>query len=90
MYMYTHVHDGMYLYAHGINTSVPCSDMYVPVCPILSRWVGFQMVICPAALARSSGILNTWNLHVKTRLYMVQTRMYNAIVQIRHIISKSS
>ncbi len=43
MYMYIHVHDGMYLYVHGIDTSVPYSDIYLPFCPILSRWVGFQM-----------------------------------------------
>ncbi len=43
MYMYIHVHDEMSLYVHSINTSVPFSDMYVPFCPILSRWVGFQM-----------------------------------------------
>ncbi len=34
----------MYLYVHGINMSVLCSDTYVPFCPILSRWAGFQMV----------------------------------------------
>ena len=45
MYMYIHVHVVMYLYVHGINMSVPCSDTYVPFCPILSRWVGFQMVM---------------------------------------------
>ncbi len=43
MYMYIHVLVVMYLYVHGINMSVPCSDTYVPFCPILSRWVGFQM-----------------------------------------------
>ncbi len=45
MYMYIHVHVGMYLYVHGINMSVPCSDTYVPFCPILSMWVGFQMIL---------------------------------------------
>ena len=45
MYMYIHVHVVMYLYVHGIKISVPCSDTYVPFCPILSRWVGFQMWI---------------------------------------------
>ncbi len=43
MYMYIHVHVVTYLYVHGINMYVPCSDSYVPFCPILSRWVGFQM-----------------------------------------------
>ncbi len=43
MYMYIHVHVVMYLYVHGIYMSVPCSDTYVLFCPILSRWVGFQM-----------------------------------------------
>ena len=43
MYMYIHVHVVMYLYVHGINMSVLYSDTYVPFCPILSRWVGFQM-----------------------------------------------
>jgi hypothetical protein len=43
MYMYIHVHAVPYLYVHGINMSVSCSDTYVPFCPILSRWVGFQM-----------------------------------------------
>ncbi len=43
MYMYIHDHVVMYLYVHGINMSVPFSDTYVPFCPILSRWVGFQM-----------------------------------------------
>ncbi len=33
------------LYVHEINTSISCSDMYVLFCPILSRWVGFQMKI---------------------------------------------
>jgi hypothetical protein len=42
MYMYIHVQDGMYLYVHGINMYEPCSDTYVPCCPIMSRWVGFQ------------------------------------------------
>ncbi len=46
MYMYIHVHVVMNLYVHGINMSVSCSDTYVPFCPILSRWVGFQMQ-CP-------------------------------------------
>jgi hypothetical protein len=41
--MYIHVHVVMYLYVHDINMSVPCSDTYVLFCPILSRWVGFQM-----------------------------------------------
>ena len=45
MYMYIHVHDVMYLYVHSINMYVPCSDTYVPICPILSRWVGFQMLV---------------------------------------------
>ena len=44
MYMYIHVHVVMYLYVHSINMYVPCSDTYVPFCPILSRWVGFQMM----------------------------------------------
>ena len=44
MYMYMPVHVVMYLYVHGIDMSVPCSDTYVPFCPILSRWVGFQMM----------------------------------------------
>ncbi len=44
--MYIHVHAVMYLYVHGINMYVPCSDTYVPFCPILSRWVGFQMMAC--------------------------------------------
>ncbi len=44
MYMYIHVHVVMYLYVHGINMTVPCSDTYVPFCPILSRCVGFQMI----------------------------------------------
>ena len=44
MYMYIHVHVVMYLYVHGINMSVPCSDTYVQFCPILSRWVEFQML----------------------------------------------
>ncbi len=43
MYMYIHIDVVMYLYVHGINMYVPCSDTYVPFCPILSRWVGFQM-----------------------------------------------
>ncbi len=43
MYMYIHVHVVMYLYVHGINMAVLCSDTYVQFCPILSRWVGFQM-----------------------------------------------
>ncbi len=45
MYIYSDVHIVMYLYVHhdGINMSVPFSDTYVPFCPILSRWVGFQM-----------------------------------------------
>ncbi len=43
--MYMHVHVSMYLYVHGINMPVPCSDTYVLFCPILSRWVGFQMVL---------------------------------------------
>ncbi len=43
MYMYMYVHVVMYLYVHGINMSVSRSDTYVPFCPILSRWVGFQM-----------------------------------------------
>ncbi len=46
MYMYIHAHVVMYssLYVHDINMYVPCSDTYVPFFPILSRWVGFQMV----------------------------------------------
>ncbi len=44
MYMYIHVHVVMYLYVHGVNMSIPCSDTYVPASPILSRWVGFQML----------------------------------------------
>ncbi len=41
----------MYFYVHGINMSVPCSDTYVPFCPILSRCrrsigTGFQMWAC--------------------------------------------
>ena len=44
MYMYIHVRVVMYLYVHGINMSVLCSDTYEPFCPIMSRWVGFQMV----------------------------------------------
>ena len=43
MYMYIHVHVVTYLYVHGINMYVPCSYTYVLFCPILSRWVGFQM-----------------------------------------------
>ncbi len=35
----------LYLYVHGINMSVLCSDTYVPFCPILFRWVGFQMIL---------------------------------------------
>ncbi len=36
--MYIHVHVVMYLYVYGINImmSVPCSDTYVPFCPIPS------------------------------------------------------
>jgi hypothetical protein len=41
--MYIHVHVVMYLYVYGIYMSVPYSDTYVQFCPILSRWVGFQM-----------------------------------------------
>ncbi len=41
--MYIHVHVVMYLYVHGINMSVLFSDTNVPFCPILSRWIGFQM-----------------------------------------------
>jgi hypothetical protein len=38
VYMYIHVHVVMYLYVYGINImmSVPCSDTYVPFCPIPS------------------------------------------------------
>ncbi len=42
--MYLHVHVVMHLYVQVLNMSVLCSDMYVPFCPILSRWVGFQML----------------------------------------------
>ncbi len=49
MYMNIHVHVRMYLYVHGIIMYVPCSDTYVPFCPILSRWVGFQMYLTPVA-----------------------------------------
>ncbi len=54
MYLYVHV--------HGIDRdmSVPCSDTYVPVCPILSRsesrWVGFLNLKFLAAWKRTS-----WN-----------------------------
>ncbi len=33
-----YIHELIYLYEHGINMSVPCSDRYVLFCPILSRW----------------------------------------------------
>ncbi len=45
MYMYIHVHVVMYLYVHGINMSVLCSETNLPFCPVLSRWVGFQMYV---------------------------------------------
>ncbi len=65
MYMYIHVHVVMYLYVHGINMSVPCSDTYVPFCPILSRWVGFQM----------NRVFSTyWYVLVRTRYILVQER----------------
>ncbi len=34
----------------GVNTSVPCSNRYVQVCPVLSRW---QLVAC---------ILKLWSM----------------------------
>ncbi len=33
----------LYVYVHSANMYVPCSDVYVLICPILSRWSGFQM-----------------------------------------------
>ncbi len=32
------------MHEHVHTLSVPCSDTYVPFCPILSRCIGFQMV----------------------------------------------
>ena len=46
--MYVHVCAFMNMCVPCTYMSVPCSDAYVQVCPILSRWSGFQMmpVIC--------------------------------------------
>ncbi len=54
--MYIHVHVVMYLYVHGINMSVPCSDIYVKFCPIrvLSRWVDSRCWIQSDLLVISS------------------------------------
>ena len=74
--MYIHVHVVMYLYVHGINMYVPCSDTYVPFCPILSRWVGFQMRDRdPLQVGPASGILYTWtglgkSVHTGTYQYV--------------------
>ncbi len=68
MYMYMHVHFVMYLYVHGINISVPCSDTYVLFLPILSRWVGFQMPSSgseakAANLKAAKAVATVWCLH---------------------------
>ncbi len=55
MCMYIHVHVVTYFYVHGINMYVPCSDTYVPFCPILSRWVGFQMVSLAPRYSHQNG-----------------------------------
>ncbi len=57
--MYIHVHVVMYLYVHGINMYAPCSDTYVPFCPILSRWVGFQMCIKQSKLCKLEMLSDT-------------------------------
>ncbi len=40
--MYTFMNVMVYMHVYVHTLSVPCSDMYVPFCPIPSRWVGFQ------------------------------------------------
>ena len=70
--MYIHVHVVMYLYVHGINMSVPCSDTYVPFCPILSRWVGFQMILFTPSMYR----VHTFYLKYVPSMYQVHTGTY--------------
>ncbi len=52
MYIYVHVHECLYNHVHVHTLSVPCSDVYVPICHILSRWVGFQMAWIDWILAK--------------------------------------
>ncbi len=57
--MYIHFHVVMYLYVHGINMSVPCSDTYVPY---------------PPGQDRAKHCTHTFMI-VNMCMYIVQTRL---------------
>ncbi len=80
MFKYINVHTLSWFYETVWTCTYICSDTYVPFCPILSRWSGFQM-----AGNKLMAFQKTKHLRLETLRYMISYMISQVLNDVKGI-----